>query len=126
MPVHFVETGQDAWQADMGGGKWHDVDPTWTEPLFAALREAVATIRLSHTYKNRHGEEVRSWYTIDFTDAMSITQQNEATGKRRELRAVQLMKPTPVESVPPPAEVPPPTEQPAAAADPADAAMGGA
>ena len=110
-------TGQDLWQADMGDGKWQDVDPTWTEPLFQALSEGQHTLRLPHVYQNRHGEEVRSWYTIDCTDTCA-TQQNEATGKRRELRVVQMMEPTavgPLAASPPPTS-PPPTEQPAVAA----------
>jgi hypothetical protein len=86
----------------MGGGKWQDVDPTWTEPLFRALREGQSTLRLEHMYQNRHGEEVRSWYTIDRSDT-SVTQQNDATGKRRELRVVQLLEPRVVE---PPADAP--------------------
>ena len=91
--VACVFTGQDVWQADMGGGKWQDVDPTWTEPLLQALRDGHGTLRLPHTYLNKHGEEVRSWYTIDCTDT-SVTQKNEATGKQRELRLVQMMAPT--------------------------------
>ena len=90
--VECVLAGQGVWQADMGGGKWQDVDPTWTEPLLQALREGHGTLRLPHTYLNKHGEEVRSWYTIDCTDT-SVTQKNEVTGKQRELRLVQMMAP---------------------------------
>ena len=80
------------WQVDMGSGKWQDVGPTWTEPLLQALREGHSKLRLPHAYLNKHGEEVRSWYTIECTDT-SVTQNNEATGKRRELRLVQMMAP---------------------------------
>ena len=123
VPVEFSLPGQHLWQADLGGGKWQDVDPKWSDPLRQALRDGVQTIRLEHIYHNKGGGEVHSWYTIDCTDTTSITQQNEATGQRRELRAVQLMEPMVVEpralAVPPPA-LPPPLEQPAAAKGPAD------
>ena len=116
-PVECVLTGQDLWQADMGDGKWQDVDPTWTEPLFQALRGGQHTLRLPHVYQNKLGEEIRSWYTIECTDTC-VTQQNEATGKRRELRVVQMMEPTVVgpPAASPPPTPPPPTELPAVAA----------
>ena len=58
--VACVFTGQDVWQADMGGGKWQDVGPAWTEPLFKALHEGHSKFRLPHTSQDKHGEEVRS------------------------------------------------------------------
>ena len=119
MPVEFELTGQDIWQAEVGDGQWRDVDPTWTDSLCQALRSGLPTIRLAHIYRNKCGEEVYRWYTIDCTDTTSITQQSEATGRRRELRAVQLMAPMVVEPrafVAPPPALPPPLEQPAAPA----------
>ena len=65
MPVEFELTGEKVWQVACGHGKWQDVDPTWAEPLFQALRDGVRTTRLSHSYQNKFGEEVCSWYTID-------------------------------------------------------------
>ena len=96
MSVECVRAGQALWQVNLGGGTWQDVDPTWTEPLFQALRVGQSTLRLEHMYQNKHGEEVRSWYTIDCSDR-SVTQHNDATGTRRELRVVELMPPRLVE-----------------------------
>jgi hypothetical protein len=70
---------------------------------------------LQHTYRNKLGEEVRSWYTIDCTDAAAITQKNEASGKQRAMRLVQLMAPTEVRD-PLGLEPPPPPPPDAAAA----------
>jgi hypothetical protein len=81
----------------MGDGTWLDVDPTWTEPLLAAMRHGERTIRLLHIYQNKYGEEVRSWYAIDCADATAVTQKNEATGKERKMRLVQLMEPAAVQ-----------------------------
>ena len=115
MPTECVLTDQDMWQADMGSGKWRGVGPTWTEPLLQALHEGHSALRLPHAYLNKHGEEVRSWYTIDCTDT-SATQKNEATGKRRDLRLVQMMAPTVVKpTVDAPPHTPPPAIVPAAA-----------
>ena len=101
-PVEFQLTGQDVLQVHMGCGKWQDADPTWTEPLVQALRAGVRTLRLPHCYQNKLGEEVRSWYAVDCADTTSLTQQNEATGRRRSLRVVQLMGPAVVTPPPPP------------------------
>ena len=95
--VEFKLTDQDVWQAAMGGGTWLDVDPTWTEPLLTAMRNGERTIRLLHIYQNKYGEEVRSWYVIDCADATAVTQKNEATGKERKMRLVQLMEPAVVQ-----------------------------
>ena len=89
----------------MGDG-WLDVDPTWTEPLNEAMRKGTRWIRLKHTYQNKYGENVNSWYTIDCADATAVMQQNGATGKRRKMRLVQLMAPSVVQP-------PPPQERPA-------------
>ena len=99
----------------MGAGQWQDVDPTWTEPLFQALRDGVPTLRLQHTYRSKLGEEVRSWYTIDCTDVTAITQKSEASGKQRAMRLVQLMAPTEVRD-PLGLEPPPPPPPDAASA----------
>ena len=129
MPVEFELTDQDVWQACLGDGQWHDVDATWTEPLFQALRDGVPTIRLMRIHRNKFGEEVHCWYTIDCADSTDIQQQNEASGTRRELRVVQLMAPRLVEpralAAPPPA-LPPPLEQPAAPAGSEAEVPGGA
>jgi hypothetical protein len=104
----------------MGGGTWLDVDPTWTEPLLTAMRNGERTIRLLHIYQNKYGEEVRSWYVIDCADATAVTQKNEATGKERKMRLVQLMEPAAVQpqvvalqGAPLPHDAPPPPELPA-------------
>ena len=119
VPVEFELTDQDVWQACLGDGQWVDAAATWTEPLFQALRDGVPTIRLMRIHRNKFGEEVHCWYTIDCADSTDIQQQNEASGTRRELRVVQLMAPRLVEphapAAPPPA-LPPPLEQPAAPA----------
>ena len=98
----------------LGYDKWQDVDPTWAEPLFQALRDGVRTIRLSHSYQNKFGEEVRSWYIIDCQHTnYYVTQENEATGRRRWLRAIHLM-------ALPAVTLRPPTEHLADPAGPAD------
>ena len=94
MSVEFILTGHSVWQTAMGDGKWLDVDPTWTEPLLEAMRKGERTIRLPHTYQNKHGEDVNSRYVIDCADATAVMQQNGATGKRRKMRLVQLMAPS--------------------------------
>jgi hypothetical protein len=81
----------------MGDGKWLNVDPTWTEPLLQAMRKGERMIRLQHTYQNRFGEDVNSWYVIDCADATAVTQTNVATGKERKMRLVQLMEPAVVQ-----------------------------
>ena len=50
MPVEFELTGEKVWQVACGSGKWQDVDPTWAEPLFQALRDGVAELRLMESY----------------------------------------------------------------------------
>ena len=100
VPVEFVLTGQNVWQTAMGD-EWLDVDPTWTEPLIEAMRKGTRWIRLEHTYQNKYGENVNSWYTIDCADPTAVMQQNGATGKRRKMRLVQLMAPSVVQLPPP-------------------------
>jgi len=107
-------TGRYMWQVHLGYDKWEDVEPTWAEPLSQALRDGVRTIRLSHSYQNKFGEEVRSWYTIDCQHTKYyMTQMNETTGRRRWLRAVHLMA-LPAMTLPPPTE---PLADPAGPAD---------
>ena len=76
------------------------------------MRNGERVIRLPHTYQNKHGEDVNSWYVIDCADATAVMQQNGATGKRRKMRLVQLMAP----SVAPPPLPPSPLAPPAAMA----------
>jgi hypothetical protein len=104
-----------------GLDEWQDADPTWTEPLLEAMRNGEPAIRLLHTYQNKYGEEVRSWYVIDCADATAVTQTNVATGKERAMRLVQLMAPSVVQphvAAPQDAPLPPePRADPEGAAD---------
>ena len=46
-------------------------------------------------FRNRRGEEVTSWYTIDLRDVNEISQTNNASGTRREMalfRKVRLIE----------------------------------
>ena len=114
VPVEFQRTSRYMWQVHLGYDKWQEIDPTWAEPLFQALRDGVRTTRLSHSYQNKYGEEVRSWYTIDCQHTnYYVTQENEATGRRRWLRAIHLM-------ALPAVTLRPPTEHLADPAGPAD------
>ena len=101
----------------MGGDGWLSADPTWTQPLKEAMRNGTPSIRLQHTYQNKYGENVISWYTIDCADATTVTQMNEATSKKRVMRLVQLMAPPLVQ---PPVVARPPPEPSADVAGAAD------
>ena len=114
VPVELERTVQDVWQVHLGCGKWQDVDPTRTEPLFQALRDGVRAIRLPRKYQKESGEYVEPAYTIDCINVTHVTQQNLSSGKRRALRAVYIIMPHGYYTFP----VPPPTESPAHPADP--------
>jgi hypothetical protein len=83
-------------------------------------------IRLPHTYQNRFGEDVNSWYVIDCADATAVMQKNEATGKQSAMRLVQLMAPSVVQPhVAPPQDAPLPPEPPADPEGAADTQIAG-
>ena len=80
------------WQAEFDGGKWQDVDEAWLPGLTQACEQGKPEIRLEHLYKNRRGETTHSWYTIDLRDHENVTQLNEASHKKRKMRAVCTSK----------------------------------
>ena len=93
MPVEFQDTGENVWQAACGPDKWQDVDPSFNEPLFQALRDGVAELRLMERYW-QDGQEAQAWYTIDLSDHTWITQKRDGSkGKRQQMRVVQLKRP---------------------------------
>ena len=92
VPVEFEVTGTSVWQVACGRDKWQDVDPTWTEPLFAALRHGLTELRLlERTWPDGREQEV--WYTIDLSDHTRITQKRDDERKRHQMRVVQLKGP---------------------------------
>ena len=92
MPVEFELTGEKVWQVACGRGKWQDVDPTWAEPLFQALRDGVSELRLIGSY-SKDGQNVKAWYTIDLSDHRWITQKKDDSRKRHQMRLAQLKRP---------------------------------
>ena len=91
-PVDFEVTGTRVWQVACGRDKWQDVDPTWTEPLFAALRDGVTELRLLER-SWQDGRPAHVWYTIDLSDHTWITRKGADARKRHQMRVVQLKGP---------------------------------
>ena len=123
VPVGFQLSEQYQWQVGMGYDTWMDVDQSWNQPLFEALRRGVPEIRLVYTSHSVRYEALHRWYTIDFTNRTWTTQENVRTGTRRPLRVVQVVNPTPRCRRPPPSSVRAPAaadcEQPTVSAGPA-------
>ena len=93
-PIGFELTGEYFWQVHVSGWRWRDVDHSWNEPLFRALRAGVPQIRLPSLWYNRRQERLTEWYTINFTSPNYITQEHDRTRTVRELRPVQLVTAT--------------------------------
>ena len=116
MPVEFEVTGECVWQMKCGKDKWQDVNATWDEPLFKALRDGVKELSLSdRDWPEDLGYEELTWYTIDLSNHLWITAKKQGDKKHREMRVVQKKKP--VAHEPAAIEAPPPPGLPANAAD---------
>ena len=87
----LVDTDGLTWQADMGDGKWSDVDPLWPRHLFEAIRSGEEELRLPHDWVRNSGKQMRDWYTIDLRDHGNITQRNEGSGTVRRLRPIRAL-----------------------------------
>ena len=95
MPVEFEVTGDCVWQMKCGKDKWQDVAVTWAEPLFKALRDGEKELHLcEREWPEDLGYEQLTWYTIDLSDHTWITAKKQGDKKQREMRVVQLKKPT--------------------------------
>ena len=81
------------WQVACGRDKWQDVDPTWAEPLFQALRDGVTELRLMERYWEG-GRDAQAWYTIDLSDHTWIKQKRDHGRNWHQMRVVQLKRPT--------------------------------
>ena len=84
------------------GGQWIECGAEWVQPIYLALQDGTTTLRLPRVYRNKHGEEVTSWYAVDLTDINAISQQNESSGTRNERRLMRKV----ASKVPPPGAPP--------------------
>ena len=104
VPPRFQLTGEYFLQAEMGDGRWRDVDPNWNISLFHGLELGDDQTSLVHTWELEpdgmdptHSERtvtLHDWYTIDFTGPEDVYQMHQRTGVRRSLRALQWVMPT--------------------------------
>jgi hypothetical protein len=79
-----------------GRGKWQDVDPAWTQPLFQALRDGIKEIRFVERGWG-DGGPVHVGYTEDMSDHTWIMQKKDDERRRHEMRVVQLKQPRPLQ-----------------------------
>ena len=84
----------EVWMVECGDAEWIECDPEWKFPIFWALWDGMMTLQLSSVYQNHneHGEDVKSWYTLDLTNINAITQRNHTSGICRKMACFQKIE----------------------------------